>query len=524
MSDIKRQYPLSRVDRTGAGLALVGLASALIFWAAFVRLYSLRALLPHPHLSISKLNPDPGGGLLYFGAFAALFALYLLGARLAAVARGRAAWLIVAGGAALSSLLLLGLYPIDASDIFDYIIFGRILAIYQANPFYTIPAHFPHDPVLPYVGWSRSSFGYGPLWALLSAGQSWVALKLGDSLLTQVLIYKLGAIAASAVTAVAIAGILRREAPERALLGVYLWSWNPLQLFVTAGNGHNDSVMVAPMLLSLWLATRQRWSSALLVALTGALIKYIPLLLVPLLGVAALRRLHGGARWRFVITTAFGASALIGAAFVPFWRGGDILSISLRARLFTTSLPAWLLSLSDPRLDHGQLQSLLARAGLLALAVMLLIMLRFVWRSPTVLDLAQAATALFLFYLLAVVLWFQPWYAIWPLALAALLPDSALVAAALLLTFTVTWKAPLIEYILVPPGKPIPPSRWWDLWLYPFVLGPIWLFLILEIGAAMATGLLRSLLPSRRGDAPRATRRRHGDPGAFPAGHGPRDR
>ncbi|MCZ7574852.1 MAG: hypothetical protein M5U01_40390 [Ardenticatenaceae bacterium] len=477
------------IDRATAGLAVLGLASALLFWAAFVRLYSLDALLPRPGLSISKLSRDPRTGLLYFGAFAALFELYLLGALAAARARGRAAWVIVAAGAVLSSLLLLRLYPIDATDIFDYIMFGRVVAVHGANPFYTPPAHFPNDPVLPYAGWSGSTTGYGPLWTLLSAAMSRLALQLGDSLLVQVLIYKLSAVAAAATTALLIAAILRREAPERALLGVYLWSWNPLQLFVTAGNGHNDSVMVAPMLLSLWLVGRRRWSAAVLAALAGALVKFIPVLLVPLLGIVALRQLQGRARWRFIVTTAAGAGVLIGAAFAPFWRGGDMLILSSRAHLFTTSLPAWLWSLSDPRWNNNQVQAMLLRAALFTLAVAELLALWLVWRRPTLLGLAQAATALLLFYLLAAIAWFQPWYAIWPLALAALLPDGPLRPVSLLLTFAVTWKAPLFEYVLAPPGKPLPTARWWEGRLFPIILGPVWLVWILDLASWMAARL-----------------------------------
>ncbi|MGH2543931.1 MAG: hypothetical protein ACRDIB_14105, partial [Ardenticatenaceae bacterium] len=416
------------------------------------------------------------------------------GAREAAQARGRLAWAVVAGGAALSALLLLvGLYPLGASDIFDYIFFGRAVTIHGANPYYVRPDDIPYDPLLPYVGWRRATTAYGPLWTLLSAALGQVALWLGDSLLVQVLLYKLTAVVGSAACALLIAVLLKRAAPgpkgRPALLGVYLWSWNPLQLFVTAGNGHNDAVMMAPVLLALWLAVRRRWTSAGLAMLAGALIKFIPVLLVPLLGVVALRQLQAAARRRFIATTAGGSAALLLAAFAPFWERGDMLALARRASLFTTSLPAWVWSLSPTYWESDEVQAWAARGALLLLGGAVWLASLFVWRQPTVLNLVRASTALLLFYLLAAVLWFQPWYAIWPLALAALLPDGALRRASLLLTYFATWKAPLFEYFLATPGQPLPTKRWRERWLFPLVLGPIWLYCLVRL--VLRAGLRR---------------------------------
>ena len=55
--------------------------------------------------------------------------LYWLGVRAAQRAQGRVAWLVVLGGALVSGGLLLWMYPIDAADIFDNIMHGRILGV-----------------------------------------------------------------------------------------------------------------------------------------------------------------------------------------------------------------------------------------------------------------------------------------------------------------------------------------------------------------------------------------------------------
>jgi hypothetical protein len=75
----------------------------------------------------------------------------------------------------------------------------------------------------------------------------------------------------------------------------------------------------------------------------------------------------------------------------------------------------------------------------------------------------RAGLSLLLFYLLVSVPWFQPWYVIWPVALAALLPDEGLARGAALLSFAVTWKAPVFDYVLMVSNRN-PGVREWREW------------------------------------------------------------
>ena len=54
-----------------------------------------------------------------------------------------------------------------------------------------------------------------------------------------------------------LAYIVHRVRPGRVLEAVVLYAWNPLIVFEFGGNGHNDAVMVAVMLLGAG-ALRQR--------------------------------------------------------------------------------------------------------------------------------------------------------------------------------------------------------------------------------------------------------------------------
>jgi hypothetical protein len=54
------------------------------------------------------------------------------------------------------------MYPIDAADIFDNIIHGRIWGVYGANPFQQVAQDFQNDPFYHYVAWRRTTSAYGP--------------------------------------------------------------------------------------------------------------------------------------------------------------------------------------------------------------------------------------------------------------------------------------------------------------------------------------------------------------------------
>ena len=62
-------------------------------------------------------------------------------------------------GATVSSVVLLLMFPFGAADVFDYIMHGCILSIYDANPFYAAAQEFPQDPFIAYVTWRELRLG-----------------------------------------------------------------------------------------------------------------------------------------------------------------------------------------------------------------------------------------------------------------------------------------------------------------------------------------------------------------------------
>ena len=150
----------------------------------------------------------------------------------------------------LLALPLLFAYPINATDVYRYVIRGRVASAYGQSPFVAPPAEFIGDPFMPLAGeWAGETSPYGPLWEVVAAGVTAVS---GDNLLLGVVLFKLLALAcflAGGALIWAAAG----ERPGR-VAAALLWAWNPALLLTFALNGHNDALMMGLVVFALWLA------------------------------------------------------------------------------------------------------------------------------------------------------------------------------------------------------------------------------------------------------------------------------
>lgn len=471
------EKPLRRLfpSEQAAGWVLAGTAGAslLIYALFFVLPFNLLHLYDRPLWDLRDISQTwPWARWWLLIGFGLQAGLYWLGWRAAQRAREQSAWLIVLGGALLFGLTLLWMYPFGAADLFDNIMHGRTLGVYGANPFFTPPSTFAHDPFLPYAAWKRTPSAYGPLWETLAGGLAWQA---GDGILNNIILFKLLSGLFLAGNIGMVAAILRRYAPERALAGVVLLAWNPVILYETLGNGHNDIAMIFWVLVAAWLLLKRRYTLGVLAILVGALFKFIPLLMLPTAGLLALRDLpNRRARLRFIFVTTIAALFLIGLAYAPFWAGPATLAISRRQQLFTTSLPAVVYAFWSPQWAEPLGGPISQGAAALVLGFAFL-QSGLAWRNRSWLSFSEAAFAILLFYLLVACLWFQSWYAVWPLALAALLPPGHAARLGALFGFAVLTK-PLIFEPMWLWITPLPARSWRELRLGPAVLALPWLY------------------------------------------------
>lgn len=502
-----RTAPSNRlVMGTLSGTAVL---SVVCYWVFFVQPYGLNDLVGKPLLSLYKLSAeDPGARQRLIVGYLVLGGLYWLGWRAALRSSGltqrqqRNAWLLVLGGATASAALLLFVYPFGAADVFDNIMHGRILGIYGANPFQDVAAQFRSDPFYYYTAWRQTPSAYGPAWEALAGGVAallqWAVPPPGATgsratvaVAANVVAFKAVGGAFLAASTIVVAAILRRRAPERALAGVVLLAWNPVILVETLGHGHNDIAMIFWVLAAAWALVGRRYTLAWLALVVGALIKFLPVLMLPVVATIAVRDLPDHrSRVRWALATGVATIALVGLAYAPFWHGLETLSIERRQELFTSSLPAVVWA----ALQQGLLTvpwSSEAAADRISLAAAALTGAFAVWqavlaaRAPAGQDrqdgswlaFTRASFTIIMFYLLATCLWFQSWYAIWPLGLAALLPPGHAARLAVLFGYVALAKPLLLEPLWLW-QRPLPPKPWRELRLGLALLALPWLYVL----------------------------------------------
>jgi alpha-1,6-mannosyltransferase len=346
-------------------------------------------------------------------------------------------------------LLLLFVPLLFSRDVYSYAFYGRIAAIYHANPYVQTPLDHTGDLLWNYVGpkWVDTPAVYGPGWTSLSALLATFLPKPVD----QVEAYRFIAIAASLATCGAIVWTVRIAWPARTAFALAAFGANPVVLFHSVASGHNDLLVALSIVLALGLVLRGRALWAIVALTLGALVKATAILPLLLLIVWFVGTRPPEARRR-ALAYALGIPAAIGFAFaLPYLQLRDptLGMLQLAGHEGWLSPSAGLSSLVD-FLSFHTLGWVVRIAFAGVLVVTMVALAREVWRrgdSLTPNGLAASwAWALVLFTLLGPVL--LPWYVVWALPLVWVLPRvprTALLAAGALLAVTL-WSAEPLRY------------------------------------------------------------------------------
>jgi hypothetical protein len=380
------------------------------------------------------------GSWWYFTTFSAAFALFGLAYLLIPRRLDRTTLALIFGFAALFSLLLIYMYPATAIDIFHYYAAARVLWVYHQNPMAVpVGAH----PFIIGISFEDRASPYGPLWQLLTgpttvlAGNHWTMGLLG---------LKLVAAAGFLGSGWIVYLIARHLSPERALTAAFLFCWNPFILFRVVGNGHNDIWMVLFILLSIYCAIRGHWIWILPALAASVLVKYTSLLIGPPLALYVIEVARSRRDWRPVLETAVGGVAALLMAIavtLPFWNEAAFLRSAALAMEAITSTPLLLAAWLSGRVAAGSELADATQITRVLFAVLYVLLLATIRPRPERL-LAVSTLALFA-YLAVATVWFRPWYCLWFIPLAALLPGRWYLAFGIASSYLVNF-AELVEH------------------------------------------------------------------------------
>ncbi|MFN8635630.1 MAG: glycosyltransferase 87 family protein [Chloroflexota bacterium] len=445
-------------------ILVIGLASAAIYATAFTFTWPLWKLYTQPQADYAWFGRyTPSSQAIYLGAFVALFALQYVAYRILRSQPNAVPLDAIVAGQIIFGILNVWIYPVAALDLYDYFMYGRIVLVYGGNPFFQPPSAFP-DPLVGYSPWPNERSVYGPAWQLLSLLPTWVS---GDDMLRGLVSFKLLGLIAFVVCSLVLWRLLQRLDPARAASGTLLFAWNPLLQFELVGNGHNDVVMVLFVLLALWALIAERRLLALPLLALAVLTKLLAVALGPVF-LCGLLRGRGALRDKLgYILASGGVGILLAVAlYAPFWGGVDTLYFLSRGNWFTASIPTMLRELLRQRYPYEEAGRLAATLVGLGYAAFMLVRLGLLWREERQAQAAStdaavpaatpdadwlpwlgAAYDLTFVYLAFATLWWQPWYLVWLVALAALLPNRLVHERVLLFCYGGTLNYVVFKYI-----------------------------------------------------------------------------
>jgi hypothetical protein len=404
-----------------AGLLLTGLVIAVSAGRTSWLLPGSASPVPRSLAGVfghSGIDLELGGLITVLGL---MFVSYVAAIRGADQLSPRAVLIAVAG---LNAVLLLA-PPLFSTDVFSYVAYGRIGAMYGSNPYLHGPNAIALDPAYTFIAarWVATPTVYGPLFTAMS----YVLAPLNVGL--NVLAYKVIA-AGSSLTIVLVvwkAARLRGVNPVRAVVLVGL---NPVIVVYGVGGGHNDLLMVALLLAGVYVLLRNNGqaSGALIVAATA--VKLTAGILLPFV-FAHNAQGRGGRGIRAVLVGVAVAAVLGGIlSFAVFGSG----PIHLADTLEQVQHGGGLNSFSGLLLTLVGLGHLSGPVGLVlqvAFAICVAWLVMRVWKGE--LDWitgAGWATAA----LLVTAGLLLPWYVGWLVPFAALSTDRRLATTAVVLT------------------------------------------------------------------------------------------
>lgn len=170
-------------------------------------------------------------------------------------------------------LLLFFAYPAMLSfDIFNYIATAKVAYFYKENPYIIMPIEFSGDPLLEFMHAPNKVALYGPVWILLTYLPS---VFLTVNFLLSLYFFKILSVFFYLLSSFFIFKL------SKSYKSVIFYALNPLVLIETVVSGHNDVVMIALALYSIYLLKSRKLFLSFLLLLFSIGIKYATVFLLP---------------------------------------------------------------------------------------------------------------------------------------------------------------------------------------------------------------------------------------------------
>lgn len=316
------------------------------------------------------------------------------------------------------------------TDIFNYMLRGRLTAVYHRNPYTAAADEIASDPVYPYASHSYTEepeWWKLPLWTSIEVG---LAKLTGQDVLKNLLIYRSAFLLVNLANLVLIAVILNRISHRYILTGLVVYAWNPI--IVVLGQSKGDTFIVFFLLLAILLLVYERRNFAIVPLTLSVLIKLTTLPFAAAYMLADLKR----KRWKEYLILGLLFVITAGIFYLRYGLGD----------FFATQL------ISVMGMSAGSAPDFL-RSTLRVIFVGLIIVVGLT-RSADRRQMVFGWVLLALFFSLFLTSYEKAWYLITLIALVCLVPDWRTVTLTAVISFSglmiYTWNSAFTQEFAAP--------------------------------------------------------------------------
>lgn len=359
----------------------------------------------------------------------------------------------ILAGAVILSLPLFFLPPFVSRDAYYSLYYGQAVAAGE-NPYTTTIAHRFTSP---YAALNDEMFydfptPYGPLWSVYSS----IPVRLFGGDVSRSLLFLR---CTGFLTIIALTALLYRIGQRSNRWGIKaaaLFAWNPAVLIFVVSETHNDVFLALFFALFLIFLRRRLFVLATVALLAGGLIKWVPLLLLPLVLVVAFRELPRKKALQTSIVVGALSAFVLFMSFFPYWDGQNVFrGIMKQGALFnytyfiaqgafffgTANNVGVLLNHSYNVFTILNVTILRSIGILLFLGTALLVLRQYLRRR---LEMDETAYTLLLLFALLSISWLMLWYILWFFPLAASSPRLLKLTAVVSMYFFAALFVPVI--------------------------------------------------------------------------------
>jgi hypothetical protein len=208
--------------------------------------------------------------------------------------------------------------PNTSTDIYNYIVNGRIAAVHNSNPYFVTADEFPDDPVYPYASKNYTGLAADklPFWMLTN---TLLARLTGNDVTSNLLIYRIALMLFNMTNLFLIGIIAKRLNPHYLASALVIYGWNPV--VIIHAQSKSDTLMALLLLLAVLFLIKE-WRLIAVGAM--ALSVLVKLFTLPLLVVYELRSLRLR-QWRALIVDILIIGIALLLLLVLFWQNSELV-------------------------------------------------------------------------------------------------------------------------------------------------------------------------------------------------------